>query len=160
MTQAAMIDYKYHNRRYLTDFFIHAIRSIHLQEIKSWNLQAIVPIPIHKNKRKKRGYNQAELLAQQLAYHLNLPCYSNLIIRQIDTLPQKQFSPQARLSNLQKAFALNPRYQDEVRNLKRILLVDDIYTTGATMETCARILLDAGTDKVYIYSICIGVSRD
>ncbi len=138
---------------------------MHLRQLNSWHLQAVIPVPIHKNKRKKRGYNQAELIASQLALRLNLPCYTNLVLRNQDTLPQKQFSPQARLSNLKKAFGLNPAYMDDqgqlvIEERKRILLVDDIYTSGATMESCTRLLKSAGVEKVYIYSVCIGVSRD
>ena len=85
-----------------------------------------------------------------------------MLIRSVDTLPQKQFSPQARLTNLRKAFCLNPRYDkllSENSSLS-ILLVDDIYTSGATMEACTHTLLEAGVSEVYILSICIGVSRD
>ena len=138
---------------------------MHLRQLYAWHLQAIIPIPIHKNKRKKRGYNQAELIANQLARRLNLPCYTNLVLRNQDTLPQKQFSPQARLNNLKKAFGLNPSFLDDqghlsTKGLRRVLLIDDIYTTGATMESCTRLLKAAGVEKVYIYSLCIGVSRD
>lgn len=163
MTKNATTAFKYHNQRYLADFFTHAILRMHLAKIKSWNLQAIIPIPIHKNKRKKRGYNQAELLAKQLSDYLEIPCYSHYILRTIDTLPQKQFSPQARLNNLQKAFQINPRYlsPNTLNNPPHsVLLIDDIYTTGATMESCTRLLHAAGVEKVYIYSLCIGVARD
>ena len=160
MTQPAVLGFKYHNQRYYADFFVHAICSMHILQIKHWHLQAIVPVPIHKNKRKKRGYNQAQLLAEQLALRCNLPTYPNLILRDIDTLPQKEFSPQARLSNLNRAFRLNPTYQSLLQHMDRILLIDDIYTTGATMESCCRLLKSAGVRHVYIYSLCIGVARD
>ena len=165
MTRTAVVAFKYHNQRYLSDFFVDGICRRHEAQLKSWHLQAVLPIPIHKNKRKKRGYNQAELLAKQLAARLNLPCYHDLLLRNVDTLPQKQLSPQARLSNLNKAFGLNPRYLDAcgrltLPHLKRVLLIDDIYTTGATMESCTRLLKSAGIGKVFIYSLCIGVSRE
>ena len=165
MTRTSIVAFKYHNQRYLSYFYVEAICRMHKEQLKGWHLQAIIPIPIHKNKRKKRGYNQAELIAGQLSSRLNLPCYTDLIVRNQDTLPQKQFSPQARLNNLGKAFGLNQAYLDDHGHLSmpdsgRILLVDDIYTTGATMESCARLLKAAGVEKVYIYSLCIGVSRD
>lgn len=159
MMRQAIVSFKYHNKRYYADFFVYAICSIHLQKIKSWNLQAIFPIPVHEHKRKKRGYNQAELIAYQLASRLHLPCYSDYIIRTIDTLPQKQFSPQARLNNLNRAFSIHPAYRNH-KPPARVLLIDDIYTTGATMESCTRLLKQAGVEEVYIYSLCIGVSRD
>lgn len=156
----AMIDYKYHNRRVLHSFFTDRILARCKKQVLSWNPDYIVPIPLHKNKRKKRGYNQAELLSRSLARRLNLSHLPDLLIRTIDTLPQKQFSPQARLSNLQKVFQINPRYYKQLKTCTSILLVDDIYTTGATMEACSRILHEAGVSRVYILTICIGVSRD
>ena len=159
MMRHAIVSFKYHNQRYYADFFVHAILRMHLQKIKSWNLQAILPVPVHKNKKKKRGYNQAALLADQLAFYLNLPSYDDYIIRKIDTIPQKQFSPQARLNNLNQAFTLNPKYKTRQIPL-RVMIIDDIYTSGATMESCTRLLKSNGIHEVYIYSLCIGVARD
>ncbi len=165
MTRSSITAFKYHNQRYLSDFFVRAICHVHGKELIRWHIDALIPIPIHKNKRKKRGYNQAELIALQLAGRLNLPCYPDLIQRRVDTLPQKEFSPQARLTNLNKAFVLNPAYLDDRKKLKsgklrHVLLIDDIYTTGATMESCTRLLKAAGVSRVSVYSLCIGVSRD
>ncbi len=169
MTRTAISAFKYHNQRYMADYFARAIYHMHSHQINKWQVQAIIPIPIHKNKRKKRGYNQAELLAKCLARELNLPDFPDFILRKTDTLPQKQFSPQARLNNLNKAFELNPKYLSctdenpsfiELNNLHSVLLIDDIYTTGATMESCTRLLKKAGIRSVYIYSVCIGISRD
>ena len=122
----------------------------------------VIPVPIHKNKYKKRGYNQATLLSSRLALTLNLPHYPDMLIRSVDTLPQKQFNPQARLNNLKKAFCFNSHYDKLLSQSTpfSVLLVDDIYTSGATMEACTRILLEAGISEVYILSICIGIARD
>lgn len=156
----SMMAFKYGNRRMLAQFFAHSAYQCHRDILRGWHIDAVVPVPIHKNKRKKRGYNQAALLAKELAALLNLPCYPDLLLRIVDTLPQKQFSPQARLNNLQNVFRINPRYGNVISSHPHILLIDDIYTTGATMEICSRILLDSGIQKVYVYSICIGISRD
>lgn len=160
ITRPPMMDFKYKNRRLLSHFFTNEIMKQHKMIFQEWQIQAIIPIPIHKNKQKKRGYNQAELLAKELSILLNLPCYSHILIRTIDTPPQKKFSPQARLNNMQQAFSLSHRYQTTLKNIHRVLLIDDIYTTGATMEACSRLLHQAGIKEVYIYSICIGLSRD
>lgn len=155
-----MMAFKYENNRFLSHFFTGEIIKHHRILLQKWHPDAIIPIPIHKNKYKKRGYNQAELLAKDLSVLLNLSYYPNILIRSVDTLPQKQFNPQARLNNLQKAFSLNPRYQKLLESFSSVLLIDDIYTTGATMEACTRILLEGGVKKVYICSVCIGISRD
>lgn len=161
ITRPSMTAFKYQNKRILSDFFIQEILSAHRCALDSWNIQGIIPVPVHKHKRKARGYNQAEILAKQLAFHLNLPCYTDLLIRILDTTPQKNFTPQARLNNLTNAFSINEKYDSEnLSSLGRILLIDDIYTTGATMEICTRILLSAGVPEVCVYSVCIGTSRD
>lgn len=155
-----MVQFKYHNRRVLSSFFIQASLIQYKKIFRRWGIQAIVPVPIHPHKQKIRGYNQAALLARDLALALQLPYYPDLLLRQMDTLPQKEFSPQARLSNMQHAFVLNPRFRAIARQFHTVLLIDDIYTTGATMEACSRILLRSGIQEVCIYSICIGLSRD
>lgn len=159
-TRPAMAAFKYHNRRTLSQFFARELCRQYGGDILRWKPDALIPIPVHRNKRRQRGYNQAELLARDLSVLLNIPCPGNLLLRQIDTPPQKQFRPQARLNNLQKAFAVNPAYRCLLPRLSSVVLIDDIYTTGATMESCARILLAAGVGRVYVCSVCIGVSRD
>lgn len=156
----AMMDFKYKNRRILADFFIGELVDRQGEVMSSWGADMVVPVPVHRNKRKKRGYNQAELLSKVLADRLNLSHYPNLLIRTQDTLPQKMFSPQARLNNLQKAFRFNQEYKHLCSHNASAILIDDIYTTGATMEACSRLLLAAGLKKVYICSICIGVARE
>ncbi len=151
-------DFKYHNKRILSDFFVYEMIKHHKEELLSRNIDLIVPIPVHKNKRKSRGYNQAELLAKGLSKSLSIPCLPDLLIRTIDTLPQKYFSAQSRHYNLLKAFSINRKY--DLSNLDTILLIDDIYTTGATMEACTKILKAEGVKNIYTYSVCIGLARD
>ena len=158
ITAPGMMNLKYHNRRSLASFYSREIVRCKASVFKHWKADAVVPVPIHPHKRKKRGYNQAELLSAEIASLLNIRHIPNLLLRIIDTLPQKQFSPQARLTNLQRAFQINSR--SDIREIHRIILVDDIYTTGATMEACTRILHQAGISHVYVCSICIGLSRD
>lgn len=159
-TRPAMTAFKYKNRRVLSPFFAREICARHAGTILRWKPDLLVPVPIHKNKRRLRGYNQAALLAQDLSALLHIPCCSNLLLRCIDTPPQKALRPQARLNNLLDAFTINPACQKQLAGVSTVLLIDDIYTTGATMEICTRILHAAGVKNVYIYSVCIGIARD
>lgn len=161
-TRPIMSAFKYQNKRGLADFFIQELLHHYRFQLEGLGIDAVIPVPVHKNKYKKRGYNQAELLSSRIALSFNLSHYPDMLIRSVDTLPQKQFSPQARLNNLIKAFRFNSRYDTLIQKNTTfsVLLIDDIYTSGATMEACTRILLDAGITNVYILSICIGIARD
>ncbi len=158
LTAPGMMALKYHNRRTLAEFYSREMVRLRASVFQRWKADTVVPVPVHPHKRKKRGYNQAELLSAEIASLLNIRHIPDLLVRVIDTLPQKQFSPQARLTNLQKAFQMNPSC--DLRGIHKVILVDDIYTTGSTMEACTRTLLTAGISHVYVCSICIGLSRD
>lgn len=110
-----------------------------------------MPVPIHRNKRIKRGYNQAEVMAQAISRQTGIPVVP-LVERTVDTLPQKELTPEKRAKNLKNAFKVR---KNGVK-FKRILIIDDIYTTGATVDAMAGILLDRGIDEVYCLYGCIG----
>ena len=117
----------------------------------------LVPVPIHKSKYRQRGYNQAEILANGIAKELNIPVFSHLLIRNRKTLPQKQLSDKERLRNLQEAFIYNKAAASNYPiTLKRVLIVDDIYTTGSTIEACTNVLLRNGIENIYFITLCIG----
>ncbi|MDD2499145.1 MAG: ComF family protein [Desulfitobacteriaceae bacterium] len=113
----------------------------------------VVPVPLHPAKLKERGYNQAGLLAEEIARGLGLPLDSNLLVRQINTPSQTGLAKNARVKNLVGAFMLKENWK--IRH-KRILLVDDIYTTGATVNACAQILKKGGADYVYVAAAAAG----
>ena len=115
--------------------------------------EILVPIPLHKRKRRSRGFNQAEILADVIGKKLQLPVMRDVLLRNKDTLPQKELSDTERLKNLQEAFAVNKKQFSPVN---KVMLVDDIYTTGSTIEACAKVLYEAGVKEVYFISICIG----
>ena len=117
--------------------------------IRRMDVDAIVPVPIHRSRRRKRGFNQAEILAEILGKKLGIPVEPELLKRNRKTVPQKELSPSERLKNLTGAFLAESLPDDK----KRILLVDDIYTTGSTLEACARVLKNAGAEVVYFVVI-------
>lgn len=148
----SLMDFKYHNRREYADFFACEIVKRHGKSIVEMAPEVLVPVPVHWAKRRRRGYNQAELLAKGLSDYLNIPVDSGLIQRRVNTMPQKKLDPAQRENNLKKAFL-------SAKNIVKydcVMLVDDIYTTGATVEACTKVLRDMGIHRVYYTSVCIG----
>jgi ComF family protein len=119
-----------------------------------WENSILVPIPLDKNKLKRRGYNQSEELAKELAKILKIPVISGNLVKIKQTDPQMTLKKAERETNLQNAFAIkNPL---GFARGKKIFLVDDVYTTGATMEECAKILKKSGVKSVFGIAIARG----
>ena len=100
-------------------------------------------------------YNQAELLAEVVGRQLHLPVDKTHLLRVSETAPQKELSPLERANNIKQAL--------EVKMLpaewKTVLLIDDIYTTGATVQACTEALQEAGAEQIYVGVICVGEGR-
>lgn len=122
--------------------------------MKDRRIEAIIPIPLHKKRKRKRGYNQAELLAGELGNILGLPVYTDVLVRVRDTKPQKTLDDAERKNNLKEAF----KTTENIVQLNYILVVDDIYTTGSTLDAAASALAKAGVAEVY--TCCIGIGID
>lgn len=153
---ASIYRFKYHNQRTYAGFYAKVIAVRYGAVIRRWNPQVIVPVPIHKSRRKKRGYNQAELLAKELGACLKVPVESHLVRRVLHTNPQKQYDHRMRKKNLEHAFAPGYLQNRRTSGLRRVLVVDDIYTTGNTVDQVSKILKDMGVQKVYFLTISIG----
>lgn len=111
-----------------------------------WENSILVPIPLDKKKLKLRGYNQSEELAKELSPILKIPVILQNLIKIKSTKPQMELKKEEREKNLENAF--------QIKNLaelkgKKVFLVDDVYTTGSTMEECAKTLLKAGAKQVW-----------
>lgn len=120
--------------------------------IKKWQISAVVPVPIHRSRFRTRGYNQAAVLAKAAAERWQMPVLEDAVVRQKETRAMKMLGREARLQNLQGAFREGTT---SVRGLN-VLIVDDIYTTGATVDVMTEVLKNAGARAVYFLSICIG----
>ena len=150
--QQTMYRFKYANKREYGVFFGKRACDIYGDWVKNKGICAIVPVPMYRPKQRKRGYNQAECFAKALSRELGIPMAADLIRRCKDTAPQKELNDVERQKNLQDAFLC----LENARNFPKILVVDDIYTTGSTADAVARQLLEAGVKEVYFLSICIG----
>ncbi|MCX6723608.1 MAG: ComF family protein [Candidatus Staskawiczbacteria bacterium] len=113
-----------------------------------WENSILVPIPLDKKKLKTRGYNQSEELAKELSKILLIPVVSDILVKVKNTKPQMELTKTGREKNLQGAFAVKPAFASELRRSK-VFLVDDVYTTGSTMQECAKVLKEAGAKQVW-----------
>ena len=143
---------KYGNRR---EYAVSYAQEL-LRQYGGWlyrrQLDAVIPIPLHRNRKRQRGYNQAELIARELGRLLEVPVRSDVLLRTVNTRPQKELNDKERKNNLKKAFKI----AENGVQLDCVLLVDDIYTTGSTMDGAAQMLKEAGVSRVYAVSVSIG----
>lgn len=112
----------------------------------------IAPVPLSYRRFVSRRYNQAALLARALSQKTHIPAIPDALIRKKHTAPQTGLSRRQRAENVQGAFAVNPRHRSAMKG-KNILLIDDVFTTGATLSACAKQLLKAGAMKVNVLTL-------
>jgi competence protein ComFC len=105
----------------------------------------IIPVPLERKRLKWRGFNQSEEIGKKLADFFQIPLFDNVLLKIKETKTQVELDGETRKENLKKVFTVENK--DSINN-KKILLIDDVYTTGATMEECARTLKEAGAKEV------------
>ncbi len=127
-----------------------------LEFCKNKHINYIVPIPCHETRLKERGFNQAEVIAKVIAKKTGMILRTDLIERTRYTVPQSKLPNIARADNVKNSFKILD--ENEIRG-KDILLVDDIYTTGSTIEECSKVLKEHNTRKVYFLSLCVSASN-
>lgn len=153
-----MYRFKYSNRREYGDYLAKELAERYGDWMMKKGIEAIVPVPMYRRKEKLRGYNQAAVLATKLRRELirrqlGIPALEqNLVLRVRNTRPQKELNDIERKNNLKNAF----QTREKVVKYKKILLIDDIYTTGSTADAVAEALYRAGVQQVFFLSVCIG----
>lgn len=140
---------KYRNNRSLANLLVTL--SSPYWPIASWGIDCIVPIPMGLDRLKERGYNQAELIARSISELANIPMENHIIMRTRETRSQVGLALDERKRNLEGAFSSR-----DIQG-RRILLVDDVCTTGATMQECAKALRKAGAVSVHAVAIARAV---
>lgn len=146
--------FKYHGRQEYASYYGRMMYQVHKEWLQQVQPDMLLPVPVHKKRLQQRGYNQAELLAKELGRYANLPVVADLLIRQENTLPQKELSAQERLSNLQGAFVA--KEAELYTNVNCVIIVDDIYTTGSTIEACSQVMRKIGVQNIYFLCLCSG----
>ncbi|MCB0698251.1 MAG: ComF family protein [Chitinophagales bacterium] len=143
---------KYENRKDI-GYFLGKTLGYDLQQVK-WavGFDAIVPVPLHPKKEAERGFNQANIIAQGLNEVLNVPVIDNVLYRNRFTESQTQKSREERMLNMREAFSLSEAL---LLKDKHILLIDDVLTTGATLEACALALSQAEGTVIGIATVGI-----
>jgi ComF family protein len=141
----AILLMKYDEVTRLGGWFAERLAEIVAREGAGWRADLVVPVPLHPERRRERGYNQAELIAQPLAKRLNLRLDSRLLVRTKPRPPQLVLSRSEHWKSVRGAYAT---CEDRKVDNLRILLVDDVLTTGATLDACSRALKKAGAAAV------------
>lgn len=157
--QQAVADYKYNNKKEFAVFFAQELAEIFQKQLSGLGIEALVPVPIHRARRRYRGYNQTEVLCEELSKLLGIRVEKHLLFRQKKTVPQKELTEAERLQNLESAIRWNAARLQGGKVPRTVVLIDDIYTTGSTAEVCTRVLLRNGIQRVYLLCLCIGSER-
>ncbi|MBD3291674.1 MAG: hypothetical protein GF393_02015 [Armatimonadia bacterium] len=150
----AIIAYKFHARRNLAPVFAEMLAETVREagdpargpRLPLDRCEALLPVPLHPARRQWRGFDQSELLCEHLAERLGMPMWTDVLERVRDTTPQTELSGRSRRSNVRRAFQARKSWRLRGRSL---ILVDDVFTTGATLDECALTLKRAGAGAVY-----------
>ncbi len=118
--------------------------------VSAKDYDVVIPVPLHWRRLWWRGFNQAALLAGEVAWRLDLPLDTTAMSRRRFTMPQTSRHHDERIKNVRRAFAVT--HPERVRN-RRVLIVDDVMTTGATVDECARVLIAAGAACVDVFTL-------
>ncbi len=147
--------FKYKNRREYAKWYGEQLDSRLTQVFPGEHFDLLLPVPLYSEKERKRGYNQAWLLAKELSRNAGIPTKKDALIRVKNTLPMKNMGISDRQNNLKRAFHA---CANDVK-LKAIIVIDDIYTTGTTIDACAQALYRSGADRVCFLTLAIGADR-
>lgn len=151
----SLADFKYHARKEFADFYTAEAVRIYGRQLLAQAPEVLIPVPVHPARRRERGFNQAELLASGIGKRLGLPVDSRSLKRVKKTAPLKELGRADRARTLKDAFTVSWR---DGRPCRSVLLVDDIFTTGSTVDECAKALRRAGTERIIFLCMAAGVS--
>lgn len=142
-----ILDYKFNEKTYIYLTFVNFLLKSKkiFENIKKYD--TIIPVPISKKRLKERGYNQCLLISREIAQKTNLELVNNCLIKTKNIIEQSKLNKEDRIQNIQGVYEL--KNQQLIEN-KKILLIDDIYTTGSTVNECSKILQQGNPNKIGI----------
>ena len=146
--------YKFKRRKYLKYYFIKIMREFIRLNLSPQNFDAVLPVPISSQRFLERGFNQSELISLEIAREFRLPHSSGNLIRAKSETPQSLLTKTGRKVNVQDAFLVR---RPELFDSKKLLLIDDILTTGQTASECAKTLKKAGAASVTVLALARGI---
>lgn len=147
----AIYAFKYQNKRIYGKIFAKEMALKYGEILKKEGIEMIIPIPLHRSRRRVRGYNQAEILAEYLSEYTGIPMRKDILKRVRKTTPQKKLNNKQRKRNINNVFEAS-----KVESIQKVVLLDDIYTTGSTIDEAASVLHKIGIQKVYFLTVSIG----
>ena len=152
--RSMILGLKYNSNGFVAKALAPYLAAVYLQRIKPTldRPPLIVPVPLHRSRQNERGYNQSDVLAHEVANYLDLPVATDILTRTRKTIIQKQMDAETRAKNMHGAFAVPPVQAHRIQN-QNILLLDDVYTTGATTYECAAVLRENGARNVIVLTI-------
>lgn len=148
---------KYKNRPDLANYFGGELGKKLLQIEGFKDVDALIPVPLHPKKQFKRGYNQSEELAKGIAEYVMVPIKTNLLKRAVHAESQTTLNKVTRWENIQERFRSGKARK--ITELKHVVLVDDVVTTGATLETCVRLLREQLPDDCKISVVVLAMAK-
>ena len=140
-----ILDYKFHEKPYMYISIVAFILKNKIIYEKMQNYDTIIPVPISKKRMKERGYNQSLLIAKKISQSLKIPLQTNCLFKTKNIIEQSKLNKEQRKENIQHVYELK---NGEILYNKRILLIDDIYTTGSTVNECSKILQQGMPKKI------------
>lgn len=150
MIRKMILNYKFNDKPYLYKTIVNFLlkNEKFFQILKSYD--TIIPVPISRKRRKERGYNQSELIAKEIAKKIEIDYNNQCLFKTKNIIEQSKLNREERQKNIQGVYEL---HNQEMLENKKILLLDDIYTTGSTVNECSKTLKQSGTKKIGVLTI-------
>ena len=154
--QEAIHRWKYEGKTYLNPFFGKWMTGGLSRHWDADLFDLLIPVPLHKQRLRERGFNQALLLVKELSHRTGIPYLKRVLQKRRPTIPQANLSGKEREKEVKGAFLVVGREKVEG---KSILLVDDVYTTGATVRECSKVLMAAGAERVDVLTLAHAIKK-